>query len=235
MKRALSLVMGVGMVLCTASAASASPIANWAALNALLGGFAVTENFEAFAVASGTGAFVGGVLDATSTPGGQGPGLIVPNLQVSTSFGDLFWQGAGFFSLPTQTMGAQPARDLTFDFLGAMAAFGMDLLNYGGFPATYQVTVYGSDDATILSVSTVSFPSAVTPTFFGFEFAGGIGRVRVDALQGFGPVADNVTFGAVPEPASMTLLASGLAGLAARGWRKRAQGKRSQGGGGRLG
>ncbi len=146
----------------------------------------------------------------------------MPGLRVSTSSGSLVWQGNGFYSLPSQTMGTNPAFDLLFDFLVPVHAFGMDLLNYGGFPATSQVTVFGSDDVTVLAVvGGLSFPSAVTPLFFGYESGGGIGSVRVNQVVGFGPVVDNVTFGAVPEPASVTLLSLGLAGIALRTWRRK--------------
>jgi hypothetical protein len=196
------------------SSAWAGPVATRAALDAMLGAGATNENFESYPVASGGLVGVGASLSSTSTPNGQGPGLIAAGVTISTSSGSVTWQGDNFYGLPSKTMGTDVSFDITIDFTAFADAVGVDLLNYGGYPSTYDVTVFALDDTTVLQQFTgYTFPSAVTPLFFGFENAGGIGSLRIDRTSGFGPVIDNLTFGTVPEPASIALVAMSLLAL----------------------
>ncbi len=192
-------------------AAWAGPVISRAALDAMLGVGASKETFESYPVAAGSNVGVGTSLSSTSTPNGQSAGLIAPGVTLSTSNGVVLWQGANYFKLPTKTIGANIGTDIIIDFTVFTNAVGLDLLNYGGYAATYDVTAFGLDDTTILqSFTGINFPKAVTPTFFGFEHAAGVGRVSVVAVAGFGPVIDNLTFGTVPEPASLALVGLSL-------------------------
>ena len=195
----------------------AGPVTLRSTLDAMLSAGAVNENFESYVIASGT-APLGASFDSTSTPNGQGPGLIVPNVTLSTTVGSVIWQSAGFFSLPTKTIGTDVSQNLSTDFTGSVNAFGVDLLNYGGFPAVYNVTIFGVDDVTVIgSIPGISFPSPVTSTFVGFHDAAGIGSFRIDVPTGFGPVIDNLEFGvAAPEPGLLMLLGTGVVAVARR-------------------
>ena len=193
------------------SAAWAGPVATRAVLDAMIEVGASKETFESYPVAAASFVTVGSSLSSTSTPNGQSAGLIAPGVTLSTSNGDVLWQGANYFNLPTKTIGATPGTDIIIDFTVFTNAVGVDLLNYGGYRATYDVTVFGLDDTTTLqSFTGINFPEAATPTFFGFEHAAGVGRLSVVAVAGFGPVIDNLTFGTVPEPASLALVGLSL-------------------------
>jgi len=215
------MVILVGIITVAVPRAEAAPIASRAALDAFLGSSAIDEDFETYAIATNF-APVGATVDSTTVVNGQGPNLVVDGVALSTSSGNIIWQANNYFNIPTKTIGTDVSTDLTVNFTTPVSAFGVDLLNYELFPSTYNVTVYGADDATVIgSLLGIAFPSAVTPRFFGFENASGIGGFRVDQTAGFGPVIDNLEFGAVPEPGSMLLLGTGLAAVARRVRRQR--------------
>jgi hypothetical protein len=65
-----------------------------------------------------------------------------------------------------------------------------------------------------------------TPLFIGAGYAGLVDEVRVFSSEGDYYIIDDIEFSAVPEPASLTLLGAGLAGLAAKA-RRRANRRRS--------
>ncbi len=179
-----------------ATPAWAVPIATRGALDGMLGVGAMSEAFENYTIANGTLGSIGASLSSTSTPNGQGPGLIARGLDITTTSGALVWQGNALFNLPTKTLGTDPSTDVTINFTTFVTAAGLDVMNYGGFPSINNVTFFGLDDTTVIGTFPgLSFPSAVTPMFVGFESAAGIGSIRVETVSGFGPVIDNLEFG----------------------------------------
>ena len=95
-----------------------------------------------------------------------------------------------------------------------MTAAGLDLLAYGGYPENSTVTVYGTDDTTVLATLGPIFGSGNTPIqpgFAGYYAPEGIGELLVSVgPTDFGPVIDNLEFGQVPEPSTIFLFVAGL-------------------------
>jgi hypothetical protein len=207
----IQLVMSAASLTLFAGSLDAAMVVSRTALNTLLGGTAVNENFENFNVANGASTSLGGntALNSTSVNAGQGPGLIVPGMQLlpGAAAGDhLLWQGAGQYGFTSKNIGVDPGSLITIDFTTVVNAFGMDLLTYGSpYPNVNQVTVYAIDDTTVLGTfSNISLAGGQI-AFFGYEniLGGGLGKIVLQTTSGYGPVLDNVTFGAVPEPTTM--------------------------------
>ena len=219
--RSLRRAAGLLWVLVWASAAEAAPIASRPALQALLVG-GTLEDFESFAVASGTAVGLScATLDATAVCNGQGPGLVVPGISFPLSvIGQ--WNGAGYFGSPSrELLAGDPAS--VIDFGVPVQAFGVDLRAFAGFPGTATVTVFASDDVTpIGTLASIALGASGAPVFAGWEDLAGIGRVEVTQTgQVWTPPIDNLEFGIVPEPSSLSLLAPALAALAAASRRRR--------------
>ena len=182
-------------------------------LNTLLGASAVTEGFENYTIGSGNADSIGTNLDSTTVVNGQGPGLVVPGVDFSSSSMQL--DGAGYFGAPSnELLSNDTTLDITFG--SPQDAFGVDLRDFNGYSLTGTVTIYATDDSTVLDTySGISVTS--TPAFFGYENTNGIGKVSLSSSGGWSPIIDNVEFGqasAAPEPATITMFLAGL-GLAA--------------------
>jgi hypothetical protein len=225
MRRSAFIVVSVVVIaLALAGTASAQVVADRAALTTLLGAGAVTEGFEAFNVAASAATNTTlTTLDSTSVTGGQGPGLVVGGFSLSTTSAVLQWNGTAYYGLSSKTVTAN-GGPAVIDFTPPTTAFGVDLAEYQGYPETTVVTVYGPDRVTVLYTSpgiSIPGPAAV---FFGYQAAGGIGRVSITGpTWSWAPIVDNLTFGSaavggtgVPALSTAGLAALGL-GLALAG------------------
>lgn len=194
-RRAFCAVFAAVFAVGFASPAAAQVVADRATLLTLLGPGAVTEDFEAFSIANGTSNSSGPMLlDASTVFDGQGPGLVIPGFSLATTTASLQWDGQAYYGLPSKAVTPNGAPGV-IDFSPAVTAFGVDFLEYSGYPETTTVTVYGPDLVTVLYTSSPISVPGPSPVFFGYQAAGGIGRVQFTATShSWAPIVDNLTF-----------------------------------------
>ena len=189
-------------------------------LNTILGGSGVTENFENYNVPDGNGDGLQATLDSSTVVNGQGPGLVVNGVTFVAGSSNLKWNGANYFGSPSKELVADGQQLMNIDFSVPVNAFGLDLRAFTGFGDTATVTIFGTDDSTVLDIiSPIGLAGTGVPVFFGYQDIAGIGKIELTQQSWFwSPIIDNLTFGqsaaaSTPEPS--TVLGLGLLGLGA--------------------
>ena len=187
-------------------------------LNTILGGSGVTENFENYNVPDGDARPLQATLDSSTVVNGQGPGLVVNGVTFVAGSSVLQWNGANYFGSPSKELVA--VQPMNIDFSVPVNAFGLDLRAFTGFGDTATVTIFGTDDSTVLdTISPIGLAGTGVPVFFGYQDIAGIGKIELTQQSQFwSPIIDNLTFGqsaaaSTPEPS--TVLGLGLLGLGA--------------------
>ena len=188
-------------------------------LNTILGGSGVTENFENYNVPDGDSGGLQATLDSSTVVNGQGPGLVVNGVTFVAGSSNLQWNGANYFGSPSKELVAL-SQPMNIDFSVPVNAFGLDLRAFTGFGDTATVTIFGTDDSTVLdTISSIGLAGTGVPVFFGYQDIAGIGKIELTQQSLFwSPIIDNLTFGqsaaaSTPEPS--TVLGLGLLGLGA--------------------
>lgn len=199
----------------------AGQLASQSALVTALGGPGTTENFGNFTISNGTAAnLTCATLNATAVCNGQGPGLVVPGINIT--FGSLAgqWNGVNYHSAPAQEVGSN-GQPLTVTFTTPVNAFGVYIRAYPGFAATPTATILGPDDATVIGIiPNISLNSTTGAlVFVGWQANSGIGAVQftqtgavysapMESLE-FGGTATTVS--PTPAPPAWLLIVTGLA------------------------
>jgi hypothetical protein len=167
-------------------------------LLARLGPNATLEGFESYSIASGSADNLNlPCLDDTSIANGQGPGLVQPGaLYCDPSGNTLQWNGDQYYQLTTQTILSNGAGTIRITYTQPVAAMGVDLLGYIGYPYSGTATVY---DTASNVVGTVNFSITTGGSerfFVGWANAAGIGSVEIASSAFFwSPLIDDHAYG----------------------------------------
>jgi hypothetical protein len=194
-----------------------------AAFDAAAPGLALEDFEDAVVTAGGVEAFDEPLNAATATalfPAGS----ILPGLTLDTPADfdfDLALVGAGFAGIPTNSVFSNFFADTLNVHLASGTAVGLDAFSIFE-DSTVTISVYGAGDALL---GTFDIAAGTAGTFFGVvNDSGAITRLNLFSARGFSEGVDNIAFEStpVPEPASLVLFGTGIAGVLALSRRRAA-------------
>jgi hypothetical protein len=179
-----------------AASSKASVIPDRTTLNTILGGGAVTDDFESYAPVTNADSWPSiNTLDNSTVlvflSISQGPGLV--NAAARYSGTSLQWNNNGYFGLPTRTVMFNGTQIL-ITYNSPVRAMGVDLLALNNIPNSGTAEVFGP--AGLIASVPISALGGANTSFFGYESGSGITSVRfISTARSWSFILDNHTYG----------------------------------------